>query len=774
MKELRGPLETFGLASVVGFLASLEKTGHLRIAVGARAAEMDVQAGRIVGARCGPDRAHDALEAIALGLRDGEFVFADGPVEASELDLGADDLRAMLERLPARLQGSDGGPVSLGHVPRLLDPPAGQAPATDSVVLERGTLATLLLVDGRRSLDDIVGSRSLAQTLRELRTLVGLGLVRLDPPAAGVARPESAASSQQAPATRAPAWPGNGTHAVRQDALAPVPASTPAPLAPLSGPVAASAPGPCPKLGFADDPANRFSRPTQLHRCFAGAAPQRLTTQEQRDLCLTDQYPGCPRFAEAAGALPSPAAPVEETPRPGEPARPALSRGRFTLISPPQRPARAEPNAGEGHAGRVASAGSPSPFSRLSQAPVPPVSPPWLPPGTSPPVQPDVPAHGPREPLTGQPETPLRPAAQNGLESLSSPPVPPAPRVSSPAKESSETLGPRPGAEPGRDADENVPPTQAAQGTPVRSGLVRPAWAPVGVLLAVGALGTLLLVPLLLRPADSPSMDAAAGAGAAAPVARPATATVTVGGAGNEPSTASVPGAAPTSAAAPTVAALPPVAPSVDATPRATDQATAQRAPTAAPGPRTLLDARFASALPGWPNDPRGSAWFAEGGYRLAAIRPSQFVAIGAPLAGNATPRDVTVTGTFRKVGGPTGGGYGLILRDRSPRPLDGLNQLGQFYVLEVGDRGEVGIWRRNGERWEDLVPWTRSAAVRPGEATNELTARAEGGLLTFMVNGTQVASAGDTTLPDGGVGVFLGGDGNQAVLQRLLVQVPE
>jgi hypothetical protein len=185
----------------------------------------------------------------------------------------------------------------------------------------------------------------------------------------------------------------------------------------------------------------------------------------------------------------------------------------------------------------------------------------------------------------------------------------------------------------------------------------------------------------------------------------------------------------------------------------------------------TVLEERFDGPPRPWPNDELSTAWFADGAYRLFARRPSQFVAITAPLA--EPLRDVVVHGTFRKVGGPPGGGYGLIVRDQGPGPRDGVNQTGRYYVLEVGDRGELGIWRRDVDHWIDLVPWTRSNAVRPGGATNEVTARAIGQQLTLLVNGVLVASQIDATLPDGAVGVFVGGDFNEVVMERFVVQVP-
>ena len=97
----------------------------------------------------------------------------------------------------------------------------------------------------------------------------------------------------------------------------------------------------------------------------------------------------------------------------------------------------------------------------------------------------------------------------------------------------------------------------------------------------------------------------------------------------------------------------------------------------------------------------------------------------------------------------------------------------GRGIVLEAGDRGEVGIWRRESERWIELLPWTPSEAVRPGAAPNELTVRAIAQRLSFVVNGSEVASAADPTLPEGAVGVFVGGDLNEVVLERFVVEVP-
>jgi len=166
------------------------------------------------------------------------------------------------------------------------------------------------------------------------------------------------------------------------------------------------------------------------------------------------------------------------------------------------------------------------------------------------------------------------------------------------------------------------------------------------------------------------------------------------------------------------------------------------------------------------------TAWLTSGSYRLIPRQAGQFVAVGAPISNLF--QDVIVTATFRKLNGaPAGGGFGIIVRDQSPSPLDGAFQGGQYYVLEVGDKGEVGVWRRDTDHWVDLLPWQPADAVRPGTATNELGVSAIGNRLSMTVNGTQVATLTDNTLTTGRIGLLAGGDGNQVAVDHLTIQTP-
>jgi hypothetical protein len=195
-----------------------------------------------------------------------------------------------------------------------------------------------------------------------------------------------------------------------------------------------------------------------------------------------------------------------------------------------------------------------------------------------------------------------------------------------------------------------------------------------------------------------------------------------------------------------------------------------QTAPSATVQAVPVLDERFADNQRNWLNNPASTAWLIPNGYRLFARQPGRFVSLAAPVPAPGTFRDVMVTASFHKVGGPAGGGYGLILRDQQPATRDGVNQGGRYYVLAAGDRGEVGIWRRETDQFVDLVPWTPSDAVRTGDGTNEVVAIARDTSLTLFVNGIRVASVADRALSEGSVGIFVGGDLNEVVMDRFSV----
>lgn len=194
--------------------------------------------------------------------------------------------------------------------------------------------------------------------------------------------------------------------------------------------------------------------------------------------------------------------------------------------------------------------------------------------------------------------------------------------------------------------------------------------------------------------------------------------------------------------------------------------------PPPRPRLRILVDERFADPSSGWPHDPEGPAWYADGVYHLAVRQAERFVAVSAPLE---TPlRDVAITVVARKAGGPNWGGYGVIVRDQTAERRDGRQQDGRFLLFQVSDRGEAGVWRREDSQWVELMPWTLSRAVQTGNLPNELTVQALGPQLVFTVNGVTVATLTDAAPAEGAAGLFAGGALNEVIVERFLVQVPE
>jgi hypothetical protein len=326
---------------------------------------------------------------------------------------------------------------------------------------------------------------------------------------------------------------------------------------------------------------------------------------------------------------------------------------------------------------------------------------------------------------------------------------------------------------------------EAAAPTPPASRARSPAGRVRRLVLVGGGIAVLTAIVVVVLMSDLLSLPPAPVSEpniAARPLARPTEASEPTSLPRPTPVSTLAPAAAlatqpsPTSQPSATSQATPTEAPRLAARPSLAETvsptATTAPPPTVAPGPRTILEAGFARGRqPGWPDNPAGVAWFATDGYHLRARTEGRFVAVGAPQGQRLG--DVIVSLRYRKVDGPPGGGVGIIVRDQEPGRRDGLTQSGRFYVLEVSDRGEVGIWRRETNAWVDLVPWTRSEAAKPAADGNLVEVRAVGSRLTLLVNGTLAAGATDAELGPGGVGVFLGGDDNEGILENLVIQTP-
>jgi hypothetical protein len=156
MIGLSGSLSAIGLRALVRFLADLAKTGTLRVSHDRWMGEVAFERGTVVGASFEAERGLAALDAIALALPTGDFVFADAPAEgvpagARNIDLSREALQDHLDDL-LRQRGDDAlGRLLPSTVVQLVPERTNEDEArSNRVDLTRGAIQTLLSVDGRR------------------------------------------------------------------------------------------------------------------------------------------------------------------------------------------------------------------------------------------------------------------------------------------------------------------------------------------------------------------------------------------------------------------------------------------------------------------------------------------------------------------------------------------------------------------------------------------------------------------------------------------------
>src|SRR5579859_4796713 len=271
MTELSGTLDGVGLPAIIRFLTSLKKTGRLQIGHDDWQGEIIFDAGKLTGASLGSRHGLSALDGLVESLPGGTFAFdtSSRPSATPSIDLSPEALQAHLDTLVARIVAGKPSLPSVDSVPELIA--QGESGAgEDPLPLDRGTLQTLLAVDGQRTVREIVAHRGSLDALWQLGNLAAVGLVRLETTRVveRPTEPDASAALPAEPATHAPAEIVEPPQVVER----------------------------CPKLGFDDDPGNSFGRPTRLHRCFAAATPLPLSLDQQRELCLSDQFGTCPRL----------------------------------------------------------------------------------------------------------------------------------------------------------------------------------------------------------------------------------------------------------------------------------------------------------------------------------------------------------------------------------------------------------------------------------------------------------------------------------------------
>ena len=186
-RELSGTLDGVGVGPLVRFLTELNAGGTLTIEHGPSTGVVFFEAGRVIGATFGQQRGWAALEAIALLLGHGRFVFSDAsPERELNLILEPEDLQRRLDHLTEEAVRLAALVPSLAAVPRLADQ---DMPTDGPIWIDRSAVRLLRRVDGRQTVADLSRPGGLVPTVRQLARLAELDLIRLGAPRARAAAP---------------------------------------------------------------------------------------------------------------------------------------------------------------------------------------------------------------------------------------------------------------------------------------------------------------------------------------------------------------------------------------------------------------------------------------------------------------------------------------------------------------------------------------------------------------------------------------------------------
>jgi hypothetical protein len=111
---------------------------------------------------------------------------------------------------------------------------------------------------------------------------------------------------------------------------------------------------------------------------------------------------------------------------------------------------------------------------------------------------------------------------------------------------------------------------------------------------------------------------------------------------------------------------------------------------------------------------------------------------------------DLRLSVEATQVSGPDDNEYGVLVRMEDPD---------HFYRFSISGDGYYLISKHDGEKWEVLSgdDWAPSDAIHPGTAANLLVVICQGEVMSFSVNGVQLAEVRDNSYPRGGIGLYAG-----------------
>ena len=193
--------------------------------------------------------------------------------------------------------------------------------------------------------------------------------------------------------------------------------------------------------------------------------------------------------------------------------------------------------------------------------------------------------------------------------------------------------------------------------------------------------------------------------------------------------------------------------------PVVSDDAPAPAAPAPeepAPAPevvdKTIRNEDFSNINSGWPDASTdgGRAYFENDAYHIE-VSAAQMDIWAHPSW--SMPNDLSIEMDATKVSGTDDNDYGVICR------YNDTDTSADYYFFIISSDGYAGIGLSQGEETTILSgeSMEETGEIIQGNALNHVRADCVGTQLTLYVNGTQVATANDSTLYSGDVGLLAG-----------------
>jgi hypothetical protein len=167
-------------------------------------------------------------------------------------------------------------------------------------------------------------------------------------------------------------------------------------------------------------------------------------------------------------------------------------------------------------------------------------------------------------------------------------------------------------------------------------------------------------------------------------------------------------------------------------------------------GGTILFQDKFTDTSSGWDRSTNdyGVTDYTSGGYHINVIQPNAY-AFANPY--QTFQNDVRIEVDATKVGGPDDNAFGVQCR---------YQDVDNYYYFYISSDGYAGIGIDNAGT-KTIISATdgnlhADSSINQGATTNHIRADCIGSTLTLFVNGTQVATATDSTFSGGDVGLVV------------------